>query len=69
MRRERLCARCGKSTRGKEWIEAAGLRICMDCVHKRSEEISKCICDRELGIPNRFCPVHKFQKEATDARS
>lgn len=32
------CARCGKSTRGKDWIEVAGIRICMDCVRKKTGE-------------------------------
>ena len=65
MKRERVCAHCGKPTRGKDWVEAAGIRICIDCVHKRYEKI-KCLCDPELGIPNRFCPVHGAVKKMED---
>jgi hypothetical protein len=38
MAKAKVCAKCGQSTRGKDYIEVLGIRICIDCVHKKAEE-------------------------------
>jgi hypothetical protein len=36
--KDKLCMKCRKSTRGKDWVETMGIRMCLDCLKKSKEE-------------------------------
>ena len=40
--------KCRKSTRGKDWVETMGIRMCLDCL-KRSKEERLGTCPQRHG--------------------
>ena len=34
----RICLKCRRSTKGRDWIEVMGIRMCMECLKKSATE-------------------------------